>query len=114
MCVNILICYSIQSYLFLVYVFTLKTDLLKPVFHKSLSCVEIESLGHLSIILVVPPSVLDLDTLDPSEGNKGPEGSVCMEECCNNVELFFESQNQLKFSQVFASIIPTYPQKYQK
>ena len=75
MCVNILICYSIQSYLLLVYVFMLKTDLLKPVSHKSLSCIEIESLGHSSIILVVPPSVSDLDTLDPSEGNKGPEGS---------------------------------------
>jgi len=39
---------------------------------------------------------------------------VCREGCCNNGELFFESQNQLKTSQVFPSIIPTYPQKYQK
>ena len=41
-------------------------------------------------------------------------GRVCREECCNNVELFFESQNQFKTSQLFASIIPSFPKKYQK
>ena len=80
MSVDVLICYSIQSYLFLIYVLLLKTDLLIPVFHKSFPCTDIESLGFSSIFIVVPSSVLDLDTLYPSDGNKGPGGSVRVEQ----------------------------------
>jgi len=76
MSVAVLLCYSIQSYLFLIYVLLLKTELLIPVFHKNFPCTDIESLGLPSIFVVVPSPVLDLDTLHPSDGNKGPGGST--------------------------------------
>ena len=66
---------SIYLYLFLSYALLLKTELLIPVFHKNLPCIDIQSLGFPSMFVIVPSPVLDLDTLHPFNGNKGPGGS---------------------------------------
>ena len=53
-----------------------KADFLISVSHKSLLCTEIQSLNSLLKILGSAALGLDLDTLNPSGANKGPEGST--------------------------------------